>query len=69
MIADVLMRFDAQDAAMQPVAPPRIADVLNEQVPLGLHFAFVRTPAWEQVEQQTKDALREFIDAVRNNFV
>ena len=64
MLADVLMRFDAQDPAMQPVAPPRIADVLAEEVPLGLHFAFVRTPAWDQVEQDTKDALREFIDTV-----
>ena len=64
MIADVLMRFDAQDAAMQPVAPPRIAEVLAQPVPMDLHFAFVRTPAWEQVEQVTKDGLREFIDAV-----
>jgi Asp-tRNA(Asn)/Glu-tRNA(Gln) amidotransferase A subunit family amidase len=66
MIADVLMRFDAQDAAMSPVAPPRLADVLAADVPLGLHFVFVRTPAWEQVEPQTKDALREFIDAVND---
>jgi len=64
MIADALMRFDDRDPAMTPVAPPRIADVLAEEVPVPLHFAFMRTPAWEQVEQDTKDAMREFIDAV-----
>src|SRR5210317_1640336 len=37
LIADVLMRFDAQDPAMKPIAPPRIADVLAEEVPLALH--------------------------------
>jgi Asp-tRNA(Asn)/Glu-tRNA(Gln) amidotransferase A subunit family amidase len=61
MIADVLMRFDAQDEAMTPVAPPSIATVLAEEVPANPHFAFVRTPAWGQVEAITKDGFRELI--------
>jgi Asp-tRNA(Asn)/Glu-tRNA(Gln) amidotransferase A subunit family amidase len=64
MIADVLMRFDAQDEAMTPVAPPCIASVLAEEVPANPHFAFVRTPAWDQVEAITKDGLRELIEEV-----
>ncbi|MDH3220630.1 MAG: amidase [Gammaproteobacteria bacterium] len=64
LIADVLMRFDAQDAAMSPIAPPCIGSVMRQEVPIELHFAFVRTPAWEQVEQVAKDGFREFIDAV-----
>jgi Asp-tRNA(Asn)/Glu-tRNA(Gln) amidotransferase A subunit family amidase len=64
MIADVLMRFDAQDEAMRPIAPPQIASVLAGEVPMDPHFAFVRTPAWDQVEQVTKDGLREMIDEV-----
>jgi Asp-tRNA(Asn)/Glu-tRNA(Gln) amidotransferase A subunit family amidase len=64
MIADVLMRFDGQDEAMRPIAPPRIASVLGEEVPVEPHFAFVRTPVWDQVEQVTKDGLREMIDEV-----
>jgi Asp-tRNA(Asn)/Glu-tRNA(Gln) amidotransferase A subunit family amidase len=63
MIADVLMRFDAQDRAMTPIAPPCIARVMAQEVPADQHFAFVRTPLWEQVEQVTKDGLRELIDA------
>jgi Asp-tRNA(Asn)/Glu-tRNA(Gln) amidotransferase A subunit family amidase len=64
LIADVLMRFDAQDAAMTPIAPPCIASVMAQEVPADQHFAFVRSPVWEQVEQVTKDGLRELIDAI-----
>jgi len=64
LIADILMRYDAQDSAMIPIAPPCIGKVLAQQVPAAQHFAFVRSPVWEQVEQVTKDGLRELIDAV-----
>ena len=63
LIADVLMRFDAQDPAMKPIAPPCIARIMAEEVPVNPHFAFVRTPVWDQVEPLTKDALRELLDA------
>ena len=62
LIADVLMRFDDRDEAMTPIAPPRIESVMNQEVPLEPHFAFIRTPVWEQVDQATKDGLRELID-------
>ncbi|MGB5223605.1 MAG: amidase, partial [Arenicellales bacterium] len=62
LISDVLMRFDSQDSDMKPVAPPCIAGVMAEDVPVNPHFAFVRTPMWGQVEQSTKDGFRELID-------
>ena len=64
LIADVLMRFDAQDEAMIPVAPPGIGRVLEEEVPANPHFAFVRTPVWDQVGDMSKDGFRELIEAV-----
>ena len=64
LIADVLMRFDAQDKAMTTVAPPCIASVMAQEVPLEPHFAFIRTPVWEQVDQATKDGLRELIEVI-----
>ncbi len=64
MIADVLMRYDAQDLSMAPIAPPLIARTLHDEVHTDLHFAFVRTPAWDQVEQVTKDGFRELIDEI-----
>lgn len=64
LISDVLMRYDSQDSDMKPVAPPCIAQVMAEDVPVNPHFAFVRTPMWGQVEQSTKDGFRELIDSV-----
>ena len=64
LIADVLMRYDAQDSAMTPIAPPCISKVLAQEVPAEQHFAFVRSPVWDQVDQVTKDGLRELIEAV-----
>ncbi|MBT8437361.1 MAG: amidase [Gammaproteobacteria bacterium] len=64
LIADVLMRFDGQDSAMTPIAPPCIGKVMAQEVPAEPRFAFVRTPVWDQVEPATKDGLRELIDAV-----
>jgi len=63
LIADVLMRFDAQDASMTPIAPPCVANIMAQQVPVDPHFAFIRSPVWEQVEPVTKEALRELIEA------
>ena len=63
LIADVLMRFDARDAAMKPLAPPCIGRIMAGEVPANPHFAFVRTPVWDQVEAVTRDALRELIEA------
>jgi len=64
LISDVLMRYDGQDNDMKPVAPPCIARIMAEEVPIKPRFAFVRTPMWEQVEQSTKDGFRELIDSV-----
>jgi len=64
LIADVLMRYDGQDSSMKPVAPPCISRIMAEEVPLDPHFAFVRTPMWEQVELSAKDGFRELIDSV-----
>jgi Asp-tRNA(Asn)/Glu-tRNA(Gln) amidotransferase A subunit family amidase len=62
LIADVLMRFDAQDTAMTPIAPPCVASIMAQEVPVNPHFAFMRTPVWEQVDQATKDGLRELLE-------
>ncbi len=64
LIADVLMRYDAQDTGMTPIAPPCISKVMAEPVPVNPRFAFVRTTKWDQVEESTKDGFRELIDAV-----
>ena len=64
LIADVLMRYDAQDSAMKPIAPPCISRVMAQEVPMNPHFAFVRSSVWDQVEKTTKDGLRELIETL-----
>ncbi|MFT7672880.1 MAG: Asp-tRNA(Asn)/Glu-tRNA(Gln) amidotransferase A subunit family amidase [Gammaproteobacteria bacterium] len=67
LIADVVMRYDAQDDAMLPIAPPCISAVMVEPVPVDPVFAFVRTPAWGKTEQVTKDGFRELIETVNES--
>jgi Asp-tRNA(Asn)/Glu-tRNA(Gln) amidotransferase A subunit family amidase len=64
LISDVLMRYDSQDSAMTPIAPPCISKVMAEALPANPRFAFIRTPKWDQVEQSSKDGFRELIDAI-----
>ncbi len=49
---------------MQPIAPPCIARIMAEAVPANPHFAFMRTAVWDQVDEDTKNGLRELIDAI-----
>ncbi|MBT3237970.1 MAG: amidase [Rhodospirillaceae bacterium] len=62
LIADVLMTFDAQDPDMRPIARPQVAKILAEEPPMPPRLAFIRTPAWEQADDSTKEAFRELID-------
>lgn len=67
LIADVLMCYDSRDRDMKPVAAPQLARVMSESVPLDPHFAFVRSPMWDQVEDSSKDGFRELIDSANEN--
>jgi len=67
LISDVVMRYDAQDDAMLPIAPPCISSVMVEPVPINPVFAFIRSPAWDKAEQVTKDGFRELIEAVNDS--
>ncbi len=64
LLADALMHYDARDPDMRPRARPQLARVMAQDPPMAPRFAFVRTPAWERVEESSKDAFRELIDAV-----
>lgn len=64
LIAEVLMRYDARDSEMRAVAAPGLATVMMQPVPLDPHFAFIRTPMWEQVDESCKDGFRELINSV-----
>lgn len=69
LIADVLMKYDEHDSDMQVLAAPALAKVMLQPVPLEPHFAFVRTPMWDQVEDSSKDGFRELIDSMNEKYV
>ncbi len=62
LISEVVMRFDGRDPAMRPTATPHMSRILSEEPPMDPRLVFIRTPAWGQVEETTKDAFREMIE-------
>ena len=61
MILDVLAGYDADDADTRPFAAPSFLETAADDPPLPPQFAFVRTPAWEQAEEQTRAAFEELV--------
>lgn len=67
LIADTLMVYDQYDLEMQPCARLQISKIMAEEPPVDPHLAFVRTPAWNKVEEAAKDAFRELIDQINEH--
>ncbi len=62
LLAEVLMAYDAGDRDMQHLPAPRLLEVAREAPPLPPRFAFVKTPVWDQVEDDMKAALSELAE-------
>lgn len=62
LIADVMIRYDARDKDMKPQARPQIQKFMAGDPPGTPKFAFVRTPVWDQADEETREAFRETID-------
>ncbi|MGB0684297.1 MAG: amidase [Magnetovibrionaceae bacterium] len=62
--ADAVMVHDSRDSSMARTGRPLIAQTMMTEPPLPPTFAFVRTPAWDQAEESTKDAFRELCEVM-----
>ena len=62
LLAEVLMAYDSRDRDMRPLPAPGLLDVAREAPPLPPRFAFVKTPVWEQAEDDMTAALSELAD-------
>jgi Asp-tRNA(Asn)/Glu-tRNA(Gln) amidotransferase A subunit family amidase len=62
LAADTLFGYDAFDTATRPLARPGLFDMSRSDPPLPPRIAFVRSPVWEQAEQDTRDALAELVE-------
>jgi Asp-tRNA(Asn)/Glu-tRNA(Gln) amidotransferase A subunit family amidase len=64
LLAEVLMGYDPQDPALRPSAPPHLLEVALQRPPVVPDLGFVRTPVWDQAEDETKAAFDELLAAL-----
>ncbi len=62
LLAEVLMAYDRRDRDMRPFPAPRLLEIAQEAPPLPPRFAFVKTPVWNQAEDDMKAALSELAE-------
>jgi Asp-tRNA(Asn)/Glu-tRNA(Gln) amidotransferase A subunit family amidase len=64
LIAEELVGYDALDPDTQPRARIPFAGLSHEPPPIEPMLAFVKTPYWERVEPESKDAFGELVEAL-----
>ena len=62
LIADVLAVYDDGDPDMIIRARPRLAETIAAGPPLPSAFAFVRTPVWDEADEETHEAFGELAE-------
>ncbi len=61
LLAEVLMGYDAGDPALRPSAQPRLLEVAMQPPPVVPDLGFVRSPVWDQAEDETRAAFDELV--------
>ncbi len=64
MLADVLAGHDPADPDTAPAAAPRILDTALSDPPVAPQFAFVKTPAWSQIEPDCAAGFAELVSVL-----
>ncbi len=62
LIGDVLSAYDDRDPDMQPRSRPRLAETAVAEPPLDPILAFVKSPVWDQAEEDAKEAFAEIAE-------
>lgn len=62
LLAESLFGFDERDPDTRPRARPRLVETAREAPPVRPHFAFVRTPVWDQADASTRQAFEELVE-------
>ena len=58
-LGDQLMVFDGRDPDMRHRAAPRLLEIAASEPPVTPRFAFVKTPVWDQADQDAQAAFEE----------
>ena len=64
LLAEELVGYDEGDPDTQPRARMPFGQVLDEEPPLAPMFAFIKTPHWDRVDADAKEAYGELIEAL-----
>jgi Asp-tRNA(Asn)/Glu-tRNA(Gln) amidotransferase A subunit family amidase len=64
LLAEQITGYDERDPDTRPRARVPFAEVAAEEPPLEPMFAFVKTPYWERVDQETKEGFAELIETL-----
>jgi Asp-tRNA(Asn)/Glu-tRNA(Gln) amidotransferase A subunit family amidase len=62
LIAEQLMGYDERDPDLRPRARPDLVRIAAEEPPTPPHFAFVKTPAWDQADEDVKGGFSELVE-------
>jgi Asp-tRNA(Asn)/Glu-tRNA(Gln) amidotransferase A subunit family amidase len=64
LLVDVMAGYDGVDVDTAPVAPPRLLETALQDPPVRPQFAFVRTPAWSELDDDSIEGFAELVDAL-----
>ncbi len=64
LIAEALIAYDEHDPDTRPRARPDLTRAVTEEPPVTPHLGFVKTPVWDQADEDTKEAFPELAERV-----
>jgi Asp-tRNA(Asn)/Glu-tRNA(Gln) amidotransferase A subunit family amidase len=65
LVAEVMAGDDGADAGSLGQPPRQLLSVARAEPPVEPKFCFVRTPWWDQVESEAREAYEAFVDLMR----
>jgi len=67
LIAENIMAYDRRDPAMRLLAAPNLSVTAAEAPPMPPTFAFVKSPVWDNAEDDCKEAFGELAEVLGEN--
>lgn len=62
LLAETIMGYDDRDAAMRPAARATLVKTAMSEPPVEPDIAFVKTPVWDQADEDTRGAFEELAE-------
>lgn len=64
LLVDIMSGYDGVDVDTAPVAAPRLLETTLQEPPVRPQFAFVRTPAWSELDDDSISGFTELVEAL-----